>query len=183
MQRILVYGVTGSGKSTLAARIGERLGLPYHSIDDLTWQPGWVPLSEADQRTVIRELLAADAWVIDAAYGMWHDLALQRADLIVGLDLPRWRSWGRLLRRTVTRIVRRTPTCNGNYESVRNAFLSRESLLLFHMKSFGRKRERMRKWQASPDYPETVLLRSPAEVERWFATLPRVRPGSAAAGA
>ena len=27
------------------------------------------------------------------------------------------------------------------------------------------------------------LLRSPAEVERWFATLPRVRPGSAAAGA
>ena len=42
MRRIVVYGVTGSGKSTLAARIGARLGLPYHSVDDLTWEPGWV---------------------------------------------------------------------------------------------------------------------------------------------
>ena len=44
MRRILVYGVTGDGKSALARRIGERLGLPYHSIDDLAWEPGWEPV-------------------------------------------------------------------------------------------------------------------------------------------
>jgi adenylate kinase family enzyme len=38
--KILVYGVTGSGKTTLARQIGERLGLPWHSVDDLTWEPG-----------------------------------------------------------------------------------------------------------------------------------------------
>ncbi|WP_250033087.1 adenylate kinase [Paractinoplanes maris] len=176
MQRILVYGVTGSGKSTLAARIGERLGLPYHSIDDLTWKPGWVARPEQEQRDLIRELLASDAWVIDAGYAMWHDLVLERADLIVGLDLPRWVSWTRLLRRTVRHIVHRTPICNGNYETWRLAFFDRESLLYFHVKSFARKRARMRRWQASPDFPETVLLRSPAEVERWLSGIGHRRP-------
>jgi adenylate kinase family enzyme len=50
MRRIVVYGVTGSGKSTLAARIGQRLGVPYHSVDDLTWEPGWVQVPDEVQR-------------------------------------------------------------------------------------------------------------------------------------
>ncbi len=174
MQRILVYGVTGSGKSTLAPRVAERLGLTYHSIDDLTWEPGWVAVPEAEQRDRIGQVLAGDAWVIDSAYGMWHDLVLDRVDLIVGLDLPRWRSLGRLVRRTVTRIVQRTPICNGNYETWRGSLFDRESILAWHFRSFARKRRRMRLWNSSPDFPETVLLHSTTEVERWLAALPRV---------
>ncbi|HEU0129091.1 MAG TPA: adenylate kinase, partial [Pseudonocardiaceae bacterium] len=41
-RRILVYGVTGSGKSTLAERLAQATGIDWHSVDDLTWQPGWV---------------------------------------------------------------------------------------------------------------------------------------------
>ena len=40
--RVLIYGVTGSGKTTLAQQVAVRTGLPFHSVDDLTWQPGWV---------------------------------------------------------------------------------------------------------------------------------------------
>ncbi|WP_433295998.1 AAA family ATPase [Actinoplanes sp. CA-030573] len=172
MRRILVYGVTGSGKSTLARRLGRRLALPYHSIDDLAWEPGWVPVREELQRDRVREICAGTEWVIDSAYGIWVDIPLGRADLIVGLDLPRWRSFGRLLRRTLVRLVTREPICNGNTESWRGTFLDRESLLLWHFKSFKRKRARMRLWAAHPDFPETVLLRSPREVERWLASLP-----------
>ncbi|WP_250005754.1 adenylate kinase [Actinoplanes sp. M2I2] len=172
MRRILIYGVAGSGKSTLAARVGERLGLPYHSIDDLTWKPGWVARSEPEQRDLVRDLLAGDTWVIDNGYAMWVDLVLERADLVVGLDLPRRVSWLRLLRRSLSRIVHRTPICNGNYETWRNTFFARDALLYLHVKSFSRKRARLRRWHADPALPETVLLRSPAEVERWFAALP-----------
>jgi MoxR-like ATPase len=70
------------------------------------------------------------------------------------------------------RVGRRTPTCNGNVETWRGAFLSSDSILRWHFGSFKRKRDRMRRWPASTDFPETVLLRSPAEVERWFASLP-----------
>jgi adenylate kinase family enzyme len=169
MRRILVYGVTGSGKSTLAARIGERLGLPYHAVDELTWEPGWVPVSEAVQRERIEAVCASDEWVLDTAYGSWLDLPLARADLIVGLDLPSLVSLSRLLRRTVRRVIRKDPTCNGNVETFRNSFLSRESILFWHFRSFKRKRSRMRAWQADPALPEVVLLRSANEVERWLS--------------
>jgi murein DD-endopeptidase MepM/ murein hydrolase activator NlpD len=36
----LIYGVTGSGKTTLAEQIATRSGLPWYSVDDLTWEPG-----------------------------------------------------------------------------------------------------------------------------------------------
>lgn len=176
MRRVLVYGVTGSGKSTLAARVADRLGLPGHAMDELTWDRGWVPVPAQEQRRRVSEVLAGDAWVLDAAYGIWSDLVLERVELIVGLDLPRSLTLARLLRRTVSHIVRRTPTCNGNVETWRNAFFDRESIVLWHFRSFQRTRRRMRLWHAGPDFPETVLLHSPVEVERWFAALPS--PGS-----
>ncbi len=169
-----MYGVTGSGKSTLAARIGERLGLPYHAVDELTWDPGWVPVSEDGQRERIGAICATDEWVLDSAYGMWLDLPLARADLVVGLDLPRLVSLSRLVRRTVGHVIRKDPTCNGNVETFRNSFLNRESILVWHFRSFRRKRTRMRAWQADPARPEVVLLRSSREVERWLSGAGRV---------
>jgi adenylate kinase family enzyme len=171
MRRIVVYGVTGSGKSTLAARIGQRLGVPYHSVDDLTWEPGWVQVPDEVQRERIAAICATDAWVLDSAYGKWRDVPLARADLVVGLDLPRWRSLGRLLRRTARRIALGTEICNGNRERVRNLVLSTDNIVVWHFKSFARKRRRMRAWHVDPAMPPVVLLRSPAEVERWLAGL------------
>jgi adenylate kinase family enzyme len=171
MRRIVVYGVTGSGKSTLAARIGRGLGLPYHSVDDLTWEPGWVQVPDEVQRERIAAICATESWVLDSAYGNWRDVPLARADLVVGLDFPRWRSLGRLLRRTARRIVLRTEICNGNRERVRNLLLSTDNIVVWHFRSFARKRQRMRDWHADPAMPPVVLLRSPAEVERWLAGL------------
>ena len=176
MRRILVYGVTGSGKSTLAQRIAERLDLPYHAVDELTWEANWVPVSEERQRERIAAICAGDDWVLDSAYGMWLDLPLARTDLIVGLDLPRLLSLSRLFRRTFWHVVHKDPTCNGNVETVRNAFFSRESILAWHFRSFTRKRTRMRAWAADPAMPETLLLHSPHEVEAWLTGLPVARP-------
>jgi adenylate kinase family enzyme len=168
--RVLVYGVTGAGKSTLAAAVAERLGLPLHPVDDLMWRPGWVEVPQAEQRAVVEEIVARPAWVLDAAYGSWQELPLARADLVVGLDYPRWRSWGRLVRRTLVRIVRRTPICNGNVESLRRSVFATDSILWFHVRSFGRKRRRMRAWHAA-DPARVVLLRSQRETDRWLRAL------------
>ena len=97
---------------------------------------------------------------------------MARADLVVGLDYPRWRSFGRLLRRTVRRLVTGEEICNGNRESL-GSVLSRDSILVWHVSAFGRARRRMRAWQADPSGPPVLLFRSPAELWRWLAGLPR----------
>ncbi|WIM92615.1 adenylate kinase [Actinoplanes oblitus] len=170
MRRVVVYGVAGSGKSTLARAIGERTGLPYHPVDDLTWEPGWTPVPLPVQRERIAAICAGDAWVLDSAYLPWLDVPMARADLVVGLDLPRWRCLWQLLRRTVHRAVTRTPICNGNVESLRAAF-GRNSIVLQQWRSWPRKRARMRAWQTDPGMPPLLLLRTPGEVRAWLASL------------
>jgi adenylate kinase family enzyme len=169
--RILVYGVTGSGKSRLASAIGARLGLPYHSVDDLTWEPGWIAVPDEIQRSKIAAICAEDAWVLDSAYGSWIDIPLARVNLIVGLDLPRWLSLGQLIVRCVRRAIDKTPICGGNVETFR-LLVARDSIIRWHFRSFKRKQQRMRQWYADPDAPPTVLLRSREAITAWLNTLP-----------
>jgi adenylate kinase family enzyme len=177
-RRILVYGVTGAGKSTAAQRIGAQTGLPCILADELAWEPGWVSVPDAEQRRRISAIVAGEAWVLDTAYGKWADLPIARAELIVGLDYPRWLSLSRLVRRTFRRLVTREKVCNGNVERWRMAF-SRQSLILWHFHSFGRKRARMRAWAAAPKGPAVVLFRRPRDLDRWIAGLTPTIAGGA----
>ena len=167
--RILVYGVTGSGKTRLAEAISGATGIPWHAVDELTWEPGWVEVPEDEQRRRISAICAEERWVLDTAYGRWLDIPLARVELIVALDYPRWLSLARLIRRSVTRAVDGKPICNGNRESFRNLF-SRNSIIAWHFRSFARKRRRIREWDADPAAPKVVRLTSPRETARWLAS-------------
>lgn len=186
-QRILVYGVTGSGKTTLARSIGERTGIRWHSADDeVGWLPGWSERPHADQRRIAEEICAGDSWVLDTAYGHWADVPLRRVELIVALDYPRWFSLQRLVRRTLTRATTREEMCNGNIETWRQVF-SRDSIIVWHFRSWKRKHTRIRQWVRDPstvldraaaggpaldrEPPVVVHLRSAGQTQAWLATL------------
>ncbi|MHB8635688.1 MAG: AAA family ATPase [Fimbriimonadaceae bacterium] len=177
-RRIMVYGTTGSGKTTLAARIGAAAGLPYHAIDNLTFEPGWVQVPPEKQREVIAAVVAGDAWVIDAGYSQWLDVVLRRVDLIVGLDYPPPLIFFRLLRRTLLRLVDGKPICNGNRETLR-MMLSRESILLWFFKSYKRKRSRMRGWAANPPC-QVLRFARPADAAAWLRSFDATSAGTQA---
>lgn len=175
-QRVLVYGVTGSGKSHAAQRIAEIYGLPLVLADELAWQPGWRQVepeaqcgSGQPQREIFTRLAARDRWAFDTAYGIWRDVVLSHVDLIVALDYPRWLSLLRLLSRTLHRMLTRERVCNGNIESVRHVF-SRESIIVWHFRSFERKRQRIQEWSTEPDGPPILTFRRPRDLERWCET-------------
>lgn len=167
-RRLFVYGVTGSGKTTMAARISRATGLPWHAVDDLTWDPNWIEVPIDEQRRRVSEICAREEWILDTAYGKWLDVPLARADLIVALDYPRWLSLQRLMRRTVARAIHKTPICNGNTETIRAA-LSRNSIIAWHFRSFNRKQDRIRRWMEATDGPEVLRFTRPRQADAWLA--------------
>jgi len=177
-RRILVYGVTGSGKTMMAERLARITGIGWHSVDDLTWQPGWVEVPADEQRRRIKAICDRPEWILDTAYGKWLDLPLGRTELIVALDYPRWFSLHRLVRRTIMRMLDRSLVCNGNQESLRLAF-SRDSIIVWHFRSFPRKRRRIRQWCDDPTGPPVVRLRSSHQTRTWLAEFARHRESSA----
>jgi adenylate kinase family enzyme len=166
----MVYGVTGSGKTTLAEKIGEKTGIKWHSVDDLTWDPGWITVPADEQRRRIQEICDESEWILDTAYGTWRDVPLASVELIVALDYPRWFSFARLLRRSIQRSIDKKPVCNGNIETFRGMF-TRESILVWHFKSFKSKHTRIAQWSANPDGPKVLRFTRPRDVDAWLETL------------
>ncbi len=87
----------------------------------------------------------------------------------MALDYARLTSFSRLLRRTLRRMIDRTEVCNGNRESFREIFLARDSILLWHVTSFRRKRTEMRTWEAATSGPRVIRLRRPAHARAFLA--------------
>lgn len=170
--RVLFYGVTGSGKSSAARAYAARTGLPeYSADDDIGWLPGWEQPSTETQRETAARIAGQDQWVLDSAYGVWRDLVVPRAELIVGLDYPRWLSLLRLVRRSVRRVLARENVCNGNRETFRRLF-AKDSIIAWHFRSFTRKRRVMRELQGSSGPSEVIIFRRPRELEAWLRELP-----------
>lgn len=181
-RRILCYGVTGSGKSTAAVQLGAALGLPVHLVDDeIGWLPGWVERDLVGQREIAGELAARPAWVLDSAYGKWADLVLARVDVMVALDYPRHVSLGRLLRRTWRRWRTREEVCNGNVESL-GQIVSRDSIILWHFRSFARKRSRIAAAHADPGRFPVIRLAHPRQLDELLAELGEAPVGAGEAG-
>jgi adenylate kinase family enzyme len=77
VRRIAVLGCGGAGKTTLANALGTALGLPVIHSD--FYRPGWEQAHP--------ELVARDAWVIDAMRLGTLDERLARAETAIFLDL------------------------------------------------------------------------------------------------
>jgi adenylate kinase family enzyme len=167
--RVLFYGVTGSGKSSAAHAYAAASGLPEFSADDdIGWLPGWQQRTVEQQREIAAAVAARDRWVLDSAYGVWADIVVPRAELVVALDYPRWLSLFRLVRRSLRRIITRQPVCNGNVETL-GRLVARDSIFYWHFNSFARKRRMFREWQSNPDMPPVMAFRWPGELDEWLA--------------
>jgi adenylate kinase family enzyme len=171
MRRVVVIGTTGSGKSRLADRLGERTGLRVIELDALNWGPGWQPAPlELLRHRVERETRDGD-WIVVGNYDSVRDLTWRAADTLVWLDLPFplviWRLFWRTLRRSVTK---ENLWGSGNTESLLRSFFTRQSILLYAMKTHRRNRNRFAIDCEFLGKEKTVVrLRSAREVERFLA--------------
>jgi adenylate kinase family enzyme len=163
-----VIGNTGSGKTTFARALGQKLGVPHVELDALHWKSDWSMSSPEEVRAAVAEVLAGDGWVVDGNWGSTlGTTVLDQADEVVWLDLPFRTCFWRLLRRTWRRVrTREALWGTTNRETFRSAFLSRNSILLFQVRTHRSRRRRNVALLA--DYPH-LRLRSPRDVEQYLA--------------
>jgi adenylate kinase family enzyme len=163
----IVATASGCGKTTFGRELARRLEVPFFELDALHHGPNWTEPTAEDFRARVAPIVAGEGWVIDGNYwGKLGELVLGNADVVVWLDLP-IRIWlPRLVRRTIRRVARREELWNGNRETLRNVFFSRDSLIWYALGNHPRKRR---------VYPErlapynVVRLRTRKEVREWLA--------------
>lgn len=101
-RRIVVIGSSGAGKSTFARRLGAVTGLPVTHIDQLFWQPGWVPTPTPLYLERLSAVVAQDRWIIEGVNASTLDLRLPRTDLLIWLQRSRLACLWRIGRRVVS---------------------------------------------------------------------------------
>jgi adenylate kinase family enzyme len=167
--RIALAGSTSSGKTTLARRLSAITGAPHVELDALYHGPNWVPMPDFRER--VAEATSGEAWITDGNYAVVRDLTWARADLIIWLDYGLPRILWRLTERTFRRWWMREELWNGNRETLRNHFLSKQSLYLWALQTHRRHRREYPQHFAA--YPATRVARicSPRDLQRWLASI------------
>jgi adenylate kinase family enzyme len=144
LARVVVVGSSCSGKSTFARELAAVLGSPHVELDALHWGPGWVPKPEPEFVRLTDVATAAPRWVVDGNYRIVREIVWPRATSIVWLNLGFTTVFARALGRTIRRSLTGEELYAGNRESLGRAFLSRESILLWVLQTYGRRRREFR---------------------------------------
>lgn len=150
--RYVVIGTSGAGKTTFARALAARLAVPYIELDALHWGPAWTPRATPEFVESVRAAAAAEGWVVDGNYTVARDVLWPRATHVVWLNFSRRVVFARVIRRTLWRSVTRQPLWAGNRESLRAAFLSKQSILLWSFTTFRKNRIKYGSLRGAPDY-------------------------------
>jgi adenylate kinase family enzyme len=171
--RVIVRGPTCSGKSTLAETIARRLGVPHIELDIIHWKPGWEKPETEDFLAGVAAALekSPDGWVVDGNYSETQDLTLPLADTVIWLHFPFGVVFRRLLRRTVARCIDHKPVCGDNYESWRQSFFSRDSLILYQVTNWRRYQQIGEDLEKYPHHAKLIELRSEREVNEFLDSI------------
>jgi len=172
-QRISVVGTTGSGKTTLSERLADCLGVPHVELDALHWGPNWTELDPETLRAKVARIVQRDAWVIDGNYSAVRELVWERAQAVVWLDYGLPTILGRLVWRTIRRVITGEKLWAGNRERLWTQIATRDSILLWALRTYRRRRREYPRLIAEPANAHLRIahLRSPRAADAWITRL------------
>jgi adenylate kinase family enzyme len=169
-KRICVVGTTGCGKSRLASELARRKQIPHVELDSLYWGPNWTGCSDEVLRQRAVDATRGEAWVVDGNYSSIRDLTWPRAEAIIWLDYPLPLTLWQLWKRTWKRVTTKEMLWGTNKERLWPQFFSKDSLFLWALKTYKRRKETYAQLISAPDAASKMVkhFKSPRETKDWM---------------
>lgn len=173
LARIAVVGSSCAGKTAFAQDLGNRLGIPAVDLDALHWGPNWTPRPTEEFHRDLQDAVAGERWIVSGNYRPTRPLFWPRLTTIIWLNYAFPTVFSRTLRRTVRRIITQESVCNGNRESIRLSFFSRESILWWVITTFHQRRQEYAQLLAekNPTHVDWIEFRTPRAANEFLARL------------
>lgn len=157
----------------MAKQVAAILQAPHIELDAIHWLPDWQERDHDEFREMVTIAVAADRWVVGGNYNAVRGIVWPRATTLVWLNysfpVVFWRGFSR----TVVRSIGRRIIFSGNRESVRRAFFSTDSMILWVLKTFHNRRRSTRAIFDGEEFPglKRVELRNQIEANQFLTSL------------
>lgn len=121
--KIHIIGGSGSGKTYLANKLARSNNIEHYDLDDIQWDNNsetyGVKRAKEERKSMLREILDKDDWIIEGVYYKWVEEAFSQADVIYVLDMPLVLTRIRIIKRFIKRKLGRE---RGKKETLKSLF-------------------------------------------------------------
>jgi len=173
MRKIAIVGTSGSGKTYFAKRLSKKLGIEHFELDNYYWQPEWAQVPIDDFKKSLIEITKNPTWIVCGNYSKFRKEIFSDLDTVFWLDFPLSTCLIQSLKRALSHIWHKTPTCNGNVETLRRLFLSKKSILLWVLTTHKKRRQTYLKLMNDPELADInwVTFKSKDDIAKHLDTL------------
>lgn len=147
--------------------------MPNIELDELHWKPNWEERADEEFLQLVEEAVSQESWVVDGNYSVVRHLVWPKATTIIWLDFPFPLVLFRAIKRSIVRVATKEPLYSSNVESFRHTFMSRESIILWVIKTHKIKRVRYTELLSSERVKgcDVRIFKSPADLESYVQAL------------
>ena len=169
--KINVMGTSGSGKSTFSKNLSKKINHNYIEMDELHWKSDWVESTSEEFFKKLKKKLSSENWILDGNYYKAQDIKWEKINQVIFLDLPLWLVLFRVIRRSISRAIKREKLWHGNKESLLRLFFSKESMIVHTVRTFQKNKYRFNELSRSKKYKyiEFIKLKSQKEVDEFLS--------------
>ncbi len=120
----------------------------------------------------IAAITEGQEWIINGNYSKANQVILARADTIIWLDYSFFRCLYQAFLRAIRRVIRKESCCGSNYEGLIRLFLSKNSILVWIMRTFRRRKITYNKlFTHNKENKTYIRLINPKETNHWLTIL------------
>lgn len=158
-RRIMIIGCPGSGKSTLSEQLNKITAIPLYHLDKINWIDSHSTLSREEFFLELQHVLELSEWIIDGNYNHTLGSRMEKADLIIWLDLPRYVCTYRIIKRLF-----KPNHKHGNPDKLERGFL--KFVWNFNKKNKPRMLELQKKYETQKSF---VRISSQKQLQEWIS--------------